>query len=57
MPYTIVNQFLSVAASAHGAELQSIIGSNGTEYPQLHFPKSYLPSFSTRPPPILYSYF
>ena len=30
MPYTIVNQFLSVAASAHGAELQSIIGSNGT---------------------------
>lgn len=32
MPHTIVNQFLSVAVSEHGAELQSIIGSNGIEY-------------------------
>lgn len=32
MIYTIQNQFLSVSACEHGAELQSIRGADGTEY-------------------------
>lgn len=32
MTHTISNQFLTVSVSEHGAEMQSIIGSNGIEY-------------------------